>query len=624
MKKIHDYFSGKGFPLVLAVAFITLTAQIGYRYVRGSGTAGSVSCWSSSYRQDDCTAAEISADVFPLATDTRIAEDDVEIRLGDADDFSLEWLDSSSAARIEIPNGGQVAVADPTITIFAILSNNDLFQFIPDGTTANGYFQINDLPEAAASGSALDYSGTVGVMDGSDTVSIIDIGITNANHTGSGNTLRGIVFDNITGDAEASEYAIQIGTGWDRDIYASDGFTVEAVNGATFVLGASNSFLINDGSGVDWSFLAGDGAQMDAGAQITVEGTAQNIDTTSNFQRVFGDADGNEDTIATITAPGSGASAMVITLVCDNNEITFVDGGDGGAAASLRLNGGNFACNEDDTLTLVYFGTMPDGNAQWVEVTRSTSTQKALRNDFTAPVYIMAEEDLSTAVPTDAAENLIIFPTEQIWSFGFRPEQAFAGNATAIFDTAGYMDISNMVDNVDTDGIDFRLGSSHVAGTGYNTQHSFLYDEDNSTSAYCEISIKITTIANIDEFYFGWRLDNPSYFDANDVTTSDTAAYFRVPDNAGDLDIETELNGGGTNNDDTGVTWADGEEKVLRVTMSADSVSFTLDGAAVTQTNAVLNADNGDQMTCFWGFQNSAVGATAGVLINYVEYAVSQ
>jgi hypothetical protein len=62
----------------------------------------------------------------------------------------------------------------------------------------------------------------------------------------------------------------------------------------------------------------------------------------------------------------------------------------------------------------------------------------------------------------------------------------------------------------------------------------------------------------------------------------------------------------------------------MRVTLLADSVTFTLDGVAVTQANAVLNLDATDRMVCIFGTQMSAVGATAGMTTSFVEIGVSQ
>jgi len=92
-------------------------------------------------------------------------------------------------------------------------------------TGATNYTQVN-----AAGGSAnpWDYTGTLGVMNGSDDFTLFDINVTNANHTGSSNVIKVLDIANITGDAEATETAISIGTGWDVGIATSSGLQVGA------------------------------------------------------------------------------------------------------------------------------------------------------------------------------------------------------------------------------------------------------------------------------------------------------------------------------------------------------------------------------------------------------------
>jgi hypothetical protein len=92
---------------------------------------------------------------------------------------------------------------------------------VMDGTTET--FAIGDLGDLqltgvnAASGSAnpFDYTGTLGIMNGSDDFTAVDINITNADHTGGSNTVQAIKVAAITGDSSATESAISVGSGWD-------------------------------------------------------------------------------------------------------------------------------------------------------------------------------------------------------------------------------------------------------------------------------------------------------------------------------------------------------------------------------------------------------------------------
>lgn len=71
---------------------------------------------------------------------------------------------------------------------------------------------------AGGSANPWDYTATLGAMNGNDDFTLFDVNITNADHTGSGNTVQVMDIAAITGDAHATETAIKIGAGWDAGI----------------------------------------------------------------------------------------------------------------------------------------------------------------------------------------------------------------------------------------------------------------------------------------------------------------------------------------------------------------------------------------------------------------------
>ena len=72
---------------------------------------------------------------------------------------------------------------------------------------------------ASGSGNGIIISPTLEIMDGSDVYNALNIDITNANHTGSGNEVRGIYIDGITFDADALAIALKVGSGgWNYGI----------------------------------------------------------------------------------------------------------------------------------------------------------------------------------------------------------------------------------------------------------------------------------------------------------------------------------------------------------------------------------------------------------------------
>lgn len=76
-----------------------------------------------------------------------------------------------------------------------------------------------DTNAAGAGADLVTISSTLGIMNGADTVRGLFVDLVNANHTGAGNTVYGIDVDGITADANADEYAIHTGAGWQTDIY---------------------------------------------------------------------------------------------------------------------------------------------------------------------------------------------------------------------------------------------------------------------------------------------------------------------------------------------------------------------------------------------------------------------
>lgn len=105
-------------------------------------------------------------------------------------------------------------------------------------TGATNYTQVN-----AAGGSAnpWDYTGTLGVMNGSDDFTLLDVNLTNVDHTGSSNVVKVLDIANITGDAHATETAISIGTGWDIGIATSSPLVVGAAGDAVTLIDTLSS-----------------------------------------------------------------------------------------------------------------------------------------------------------------------------------------------------------------------------------------------------------------------------------------------------------------------------------------------------------------------------------------------
>ncbi len=147
---------------------------------------------------------------------------------------------------------------------------------------------------------------------------------------------------------------------------------------------------------------------------------------------------------------------------------------------------------------------------------------------------------------------------------------------------------------------------------------------DTSATFYFEISI---TIGNISGFDGDWAVgllapeafQNPPQHDG-----LNTYVLWTLSDNAGDLDLEADVDGGGQVNDDTGITWADGETRVLRIEIDTDGYAAYVDGAAVTTTNVNSGGSNDftdlDKVLPFYYHTQGSEGAATGVVLNYIEW----
>jgi len=229
------------------------------------------------------------------------------------------------------------------------------------------------------------------------------------------------------------------------------------------------------------------------------------------------------------------------------------------------------------------------------------------------------EEDLTAAVVTDAGENIILMPCSQIGVIAYRleaPDGGALAETLAPFTVDGVLSLDTFADDVANEGVELVFGSFGPDMLGA------YFDEDADVDMYAEVSVTITDFSDVDDLWFGWIVQE-AYDDPPASDTFDTSALFVISDAAGDLDIETELNGGGTLNDDTGVTWGDGATHVLKVVVGADAVEFWLDGTQVTQANAVLNMEATDRAVVVFGY-TIAAASDPGITIAYVEIGQEQ
>jgi len=172
-------------------------------------------------------------------------------------------------------------------------------------------------------------------MNGSDDFTLFDVNITNADHTGTGNTVQALDIAGITADAHAVESAIKIATGWEFDL----NFGTSGEIAVSDVLLATLKAMPGVDSGVTTELfeIAGTTPIDTAGAQthnfLTIDAAIGNSSAGTNvvgglqIDGITGDAQVTENAInigagwdVALNVAGGGAT-IVGTVALDASEI---------------------------------------------------------------------------------------------------------------------------------------------------------------------------------------------------------------------------------------------------------------------------------------------------------------
>lgn len=511
---------------------------------------------------------------LPATIDQTIAEDDIFAGWGTDDDFRLEFVSATDEFVIK---------DDADVVVLQVM---DFPGVVADYADT---FMVN-----------LGAGGTVAIMDNSDDYSILQIDVVNANHTGSSNFLNGLEIVGITGDAQASEAAIRVGNGWDNEILFSDTLT-------QFVFAATGGTMtFRDGANIAQVAIAGRASTNDilgiSGRLRALESTDAisvtptigvmdgsdtynliNLDVTNgnhtgtgntlnliSIDAITGDANSNLNgiLIGALTGTTGAATEIEVAINIGNGWDTGLNVGDGGILMGVTYENYEVACGALQT----------DGTVQ-----SNTDTEV---NDIICPASGLHHTVINVGANT---------------AFAFA--NPAAGGVT-MFNTA--------TDNI---GEEVRFSSDPLVG----------YGAVGTTGVYfVEFSI---TIANISAFdgNLGIGLMQPEGSVAGLQDNLNTYSLFTLSDNAGDLDLECDLDGGGLANDDTGITWADTQTKALRIELQTDGGSVWLvDGVTITSTNCDNSGNNdwtaADKIVPFIMGSTGAEGVSTGFVLNYIKF----
>ncbi len=103
-------------------------------------------------------------------------------------------------------------------------------------------FDINGLDitgknSVGSGANILDITSALGAENGDDTINVVNVAPTNADHAGGNNFVNGVMVGNIVGDGQSTETAFNVGTGWDNAL---------DVNGLPIILGADGGVTLDE------------------------------------------------------------------------------------------------------------------------------------------------------------------------------------------------------------------------------------------------------------------------------------------------------------------------------------------------------------------------------------------
>ena len=237
-----------------------------------------------------------------------------------------------------------------------------------------------------------------------------------------------------------------------------------------------------------------------------------------------------------------------------------------------------------------------------------------VRDEFDQGSFIM-QDDMTVVSVTDGEVNVVFGSPLGIITF----REELSKTISSWVNLDGEITISADDDNAE-DGVEIVIG-----GRGTSTTTGMIVA---GTSGACvSASFTIADISDTDQLTIGWR-QNETFVDLADNMAYTVVSTVGINAVDGSIFSEQEVSEA-TDVDDSGVNWADGERRALKVCISAagvptafytaaspDATSPTYVAITMTETGSTLTAG-----TQLWPFISFVQGATPGADVNiqYIE-----
>lgn len=236
------------------------------------------------------------------------------------------------------------------------------------------------------------------------------------------------------------------------------------------------------------------------------------------------------------------------------------------------------------------------------------------RETFEQP-HIVIQTDFTGPVITDGAENFVLY--SPIGAITYREEQA-KGTSSWVDNDGSTLDIS--ADNtVNDEGVEILIANAAEV-TGHLIARQ---------SAGCfEVRLGVGLIAGTDQFLIGWR-EVEAFDAANDYTQYPDWSIVGINNVDGSIFSLGEVNDGGTLSDDSGVNFADGDVRQLKVCidlLGVPTAFYTGDDSdvyrAIVMTNSGTAKTSGSLMAPFITYIHSANAVDTAPTIEWMQIMV--
>ncbi len=296
----------------------------------------------------------------------------------------------SPNGNVTLEGGSSNSVIFRNMTTDITTHTNETLTIAPNGT-GDVAISIDDDTNLQLSGtitntgSAQDITLTLGNDSNADTVSALNIAVTSAN-TGDADILRGINIADLSSPQSVTEYALQIGSGWDANLFFNDTTTqIQIAGGGTFTF--------EDSSGNDLITIADAGTTGNVGITGTL--TVANITPSANLTV------GTSDTTGTL---------LVLDTKTGSGDPTGVNGG-----MYYNSNSNKFRCYENST----WKDCIGAGGGGSGDITNGGNTTGAAITIGTNDAYALNLETGGTTVATFSSTGQAAFQnsTDSITAF---------------------------------------------------------------------------------------------------------------------------------------------------------------------------------------------------------------